>query len=107
LNYDQKENFIEKIFQISETMEIRIGIMLVGKACSGKTSIYTIIQSSYLCLYESFPSLYRPLEFTLINPKAVNTNGLYGYVNLLTNEWHDGIVSKIIRQTAQEERDSR
>jgi dynein heavy chain, axonemal len=81
--------------------------MLVGKACSGKTSIYTIIQSAYLSLSKSEPSLYRPLEFTLINPKAVNTNGLYGYVNLLTNEWHDGIVSKIIRQTAQEERNAR
>ena len=33
----------------------------------------------------------------MINPKAVSTNGLFGYVNLLTNDWHDGIVAKVIR----------
>jgi dynein heavy chain len=32
-----------------------------------------------------------------VNPKSVSINYLYGYINLLTNEWNDGIAAKIIR----------
>jgi len=45
---------------------------------------------------------YKNINITTINPKAVNSNGLYGYVNLLTNEWHDGIVAKLVRQCAEQ-----
>ena len=34
-----------------------------------------------------------------INPKSISINYLYGYVNLLTNEWSDGIMAKIIRDS--------
>jgi dynein heavy chain len=45
---------------------------------------------------------YKNVHITKINPKAVNSNGLYGYINLLTNEWHDGIVAKLIRHATEE-----
>jgi dynein heavy chain, axonemal len=102
MNYDQKETYVEKVFQIAETLEIRIGIMIVGKSGTGKTSIYQIIQKAYCELSPLKLPRYSSLEVTKINPKAVNTNGLYGYVNALTNEWHDGIVSKIIRNASVE-----
>ena len=32
-----------------------------------------------------------------INPKAVTIGELYGEVNLLTNEWKDGLIGSIVR----------
>ncbi len=43
LNYELKEQFILKINQFSDTLQIRLGIMIVGATGSGKTTIYTII----------------------------------------------------------------
>jgi hypothetical protein len=37
-----------------------------------------------------------------VNPKSVSINYLYGYINLLTNEWNDGIAAKIIRDAIDE-----
>ena len=37
-----------------------------------------------------------------LNPKSISINYLYGYVNLLTNEWNDGIAAKIIRDASEE-----
>ena len=27
-----------------------------------------------------------------VNPKALSTNNLYGYMSLLTNDWNDGLI---------------
>lgn len=45
---------------------------------------------------ENIPN-YRPIELTKVNPKAVDINNLFGYINPLTNEWHDGVISATIR----------
>lgn len=29
------------------------------------------------------------------SPKAISTNELYGFVNMQTREWKDGIISKV------------
>jgi hypothetical protein len=37
MNFDQKDTIVKKVFQMAETLEIRIGIMIVGIAGIGKT----------------------------------------------------------------------
>jgi len=34
-----------------------------------------------------------------LNPKALSLGELYGEFNLSTNEWNDGVLSSIMRQT--------
>eukprot|EP01039_Chlorochromonas_danica_P010431 gene10431-11554_t len=41
---------------------------------------------------------YKPVDRLLLNPKAITAGELYGGFNLLTNEWHDGIVPKLVRE---------
>lgn len=36
-----------------------------------------------------------------LNPKSISTNELYGYVNMATREWKDGILSKTMRHLGQ------
>lgn len=39
------------------------------------------------------------------NPKAVKMNELFGQVNVLTNEWTDGIIPKLIREAVADTTD--
>lgn len=40
-----------------------------------------------------------------MNPKSVTMNELFGYTNIMTNEWTDGIAAKIIRDNVSESTD--
>jgi len=42
-----------------------------------------------------------------LNPKSVTMNELFGYTNLLTNEWTDGIVAAIVRSNVADSTDTK
>ncbi len=46
------------------------------------------------CLSQDYP----------INPKALSLGELYGEFNLSTNEWTDGVLSSVMRQTCSDEK---
>ncbi|VEL16600.1 unnamed protein product [Protopolystoma xenopodis] len=77
--------------------------MLVGPTGGGKTTIYrTLMQVlqnlNAAGLSEEQPE-YQPVKAYVLNPKAITMGELYGEVNKLTLEWHDGLMAYIIRQT--------
>ncbi len=41
---------------------------------------------------------YQPVHMYTMNPKAIRMGELYGEVNKLTLEWHDGLMPFIVRQ---------
>lgn len=41
-----------------------------------------------------------PLKFQVINPKAITTRELYGYIQPSSREWKDGILSTVMRNFA-------
>jgi dynein heavy chain len=40
-------------------------------------------------------------KYVDINPKAVKTEELYGYISMATREWKDGLLSKIMRDLGE------
>ncbi|KAJ6638438.1 Dynein axonemal heavy chain 6, partial [Pseudolycoriella hygida] len=88
-----------KTIQLYETMEIRSGVMLVGLAASGKTSILHTLAGALTQLLADGIShpLYRSVKIRTLNPKAVSSDELYGYVNSTTLEWKDGLMGLAIR----------
>lgn len=80
-------------------MKVRHGIMLVGSTGTGKTATYTVLRQCLEMLHKEGLEdyWYKKVEFFKLNPKSINMNNLYGFVNVLTNEWTDGIVAKIVR----------
>ena len=40
---------------------------------------------------------YQNVHMYVLNPKAVTIGELYGEINTLSNEWHDGLVGSIVR----------
>lgn len=90
--------FITKIIQLMETLKVRHGVMLVGVTGTGKTKCYSTLAKAVAQLNKEGSQDYYHKQVTLykLNPKSVTMNELFGYTNLMTNEWFDGIVARIV-----------
>ncbi len=73
-----------------ELLGIRHCIFLMGNPGSFKSALWKILSKAKS----------RDGDKTTVidfSPKAISTNELYGYVNMATREWKDGIFSKTMR----------
>eukprot|EP00828_Plagiopyla_frontata_P006289 TRINITY_DN1271_c0_g1_i2.p1 TRINITY_DN1271_c0_g1~~TRINITY_DN1271_c0_g1_i2.p1 ORF type:complete len:1883 (-),score=297.33 TRINITY_DN1271_c0_g1_i2:372-6020(-) len=101
------DTFLVKINQLMETIKVRHGLMLVGETGTGKTKCWQTLQKSLISLWKQGIDNYYYKNITIykLNPKSVSMNELFGYVNVLTNEWADGIVANIVRKAVQDTTD--
>lgn len=82
-----------------ETMMVRHGVMVVGLTGTGKTTVIGTLAKACEQLYKegSTDFYHKMVKRERLNPKSVTMNQLFGYTNVLTNEWTDGIVAAIVR----------
>lgn len=83
-----------------ETIRVRHGVMCVGFTGTGKTTCWSILKRSLIQLFEEGKEdyYYKKVHEFKLNPKSVTLEELFGSVNVITNEWTDGIVAKIVRE---------
>lgn len=97
-------DFILRIVQFSELLAIRHCVFLMGPTGTGRTEVYRTLaraltagtdapENDYLKMVNRQKIMIKP-----INPKAVSTQELYGYVNMATREWKDGLLSYYMRE---------
>jgi len=100
------EQFIEKVLQLHDTLKVRFGVMLVGPAMAGKTTIMHSLRKSYIVTL-NIQALhakglnnadYTKIEYSVLNPKSISMEELYGNFDPLTQTWTDGLASKLLRQ---------
>lgn len=98
-NLQPVPEMVRKTLQLYETMVVRWGVMLVGPTGSGKTTVLRMLSKAFEKLYaeENPEPLFRPVRIQTLNPKAISMDELYGFVNLATMEWHDGLLGMAIR----------
>uniref|UniRef100_A0A7S3YCK6 Uncharacterized protein n=1 Tax=Lotharella globosa TaxID=91324 RepID=A0A7S3YCK6_9EUKA len=84
--------FMDKVVEMQELFNIRHSVFIIGPASAGKTEVWN-------CLALANKILGNQVVFMPLNPKAVRNNDLYGY--LTKTEWHDGILSTIMRDMAR------
>ena len=93
--------FITKVIQVHETQLVRHGMMVVGESGSGKTTNVMVLAQALSLLYEEKvvdkDGFYKTVDRLILNPKSITAGELYGEFNLMTNEWRDGIVPKLVR----------
>jgi dynein heavy chain len=82
--------------------------MLVGSTGSAKTTAYEILEDTMNYLREKGDpdKSYQFVKKIILNPKAISMNEMYGYVNS-SQEWFDGLASKVMRVAAQETGDEK
>lgn len=94
--------FLKKTVQLLETFGVRFGVMLVGTTGSGKTKCYEVLSDTSTTLRENnHPDRqFQKVNYNVLNPKSISMDELFGAVNKETNEWKDGLASKILRTAA-------
>ena len=78
---------------------VRHGVMLVGATGVGKTTCSTILSRALAELNASGSKdpWHKQVHIDTLNPKSVTMGELFGETNLLTNEWTEGLVSKLVK----------
>jgi dynein heavy chain len=101
--------FIGKVIQMFDIFNIRFGATIVGPAGAGKTTCYRILAALMTNLREkgSPSELFQKVRFQILNPKCITMGELYGEFHPLTQEWHDGLASTIMRNFVAEESDDK
>jgi dynein heavy chain len=101
--------FIGKVIQMFDIFNIRFGATIVGPAGTGKSSCYRILANLMINLREkgSPNQDFQKVKFQILNPKAISMGELYGEFHPLTQEWHDGLASQIMRDYVAEEGDEK
>jgi dynein heavy chain 1, cytosolic len=90
------EQFIQKVLQLKQVLEMRHGVMVVGRA--GKSAALRVL----LNVLESIDG--RKGELYVIDPKAVSKDRLYGTLDGTTLEWTDGVFTFILRRIIENQK---
>ena len=99
------EDFVLKVIQLFETLDVRFGCAIVGPTGGGKTTAYRVLSEAMGALRKAGdPSeKFEEVETIVLNPKCVSMGELYGEFNVFTQEWTDGLASTIMRRFAGSE----
>mmetsp|Transcript_11132 Transcript_11132/g.16407 ORF Transcript_11132/g.16407 Transcript_11132/m.16407 type:complete len:771 (-) Transcript_11132:42-2354(-) len=95
---------VTKILQVQATMQVRHGVMLVGRPGTGKTVAHKVLAESLSKLSEAG---YENEYFVkvvphILNPKSIRMEELYGDVHELTKDWHDGLIANMARTAVKD-----
>eukprot|EP00911_Craspedida_sp_UC1_P002095 UC1_evm8s1611 len=90
LGLQYEDAFLLKIVQLQELLEVRHSVFIIGAAATGKSCVLKALFNSYKIEKK------KPV-WACLNPKAVTNHELYGYINLATRDWVDGLFSTIMR----------
>ncbi|GLG99541.1 Dynein heavy chain, cytoplasmic [Gryllus bimaculatus] len=93
LKLQPEDNFILKIVQLEELLEVRHSVFIVGNAGTGKTMVWRT-------LFKTYQTQKLKPVFNDLNPKAVTNDELFGIINPATREWKDGLLSVLMRDQA-------
>ncbi|VDP42904.1 unnamed protein product [Schistosoma mattheei] len=93
---------LTKVIQLYETKSSRHSVMIVGKALSGKSTTWRLLKAVHNSLAKVPNSDFEMVTEYSLNPKSLSLGELYGEFNLSTNEWTDGVLSSIMRQTCSD-----
>jgi dynein heavy chain, axonemal len=101
--------FVTKCIQLFDTFEVRFGVMIVGPTGGGKTTCYEVLQDAMTEIrHRNSPDeRFQKIKTCVLNPKSITMGELYGEVNPISQEWTDGLASKIMRNAAGEQGEDR
>ena len=85
------EDFILKVVQLSELLQVRHCVFVMGPPGAGKSS-------TWKTLADANTRDGRKTTYSDLNPKVVKTDELYGVVHMQTREWIDGLMSSTMRR---------
>ncbi|KAJ1529252.1 hypothetical protein ONE63_006052 [Megalurothrips usitatus] len=93
LQLQPEDNFILKVVQLVELLEVRHSVFIIGFAGTGKSMVWKT-------LFKTYQNMRMKPFVSDLNPKAVTNDELFGVINPSTREWKDGLFSVLMRDIA-------
>ncbi|NXH39972.1 DYH17 protein, partial [Dicaeum eximium] len=94
LRLQAEENFVLKVVQLEELLQVRHSVFVVGNAGCGKSQV--VLKS----LNKTYKMMKRRPVTMDLDPKAVTCDELFGIIHPATREWKDGLFSTAMRDLA-------
>jgi dynein heavy chain len=91
---DKHATWMEKTLQLHAIMESNHGIMVLGAAALGKSSIITILQQAQQRLNADT----HTYLLNKMNPKSLPVQQMFGWRSASADQWHDGTFSFLLRR---------
>jgi dynein heavy chain len=85
--------FVQNVVDVLDLLAIRHCIFAIGSSGNNKSE-------SWKTLANCWTKQGKKTKYYDVNPKAFTSNELYGYVNLATRDWKDGLLSSTMRDMA-------
>ena len=85
------ETQVKKMLQMKESIDQRIGCVVVGPSGSGKTTVWQVLQAALVKCGQA-------VKVYIMNPKAMPRPQLLGSMDHDTREWTDGVLTDASRK---------
>ncbi|KAE9115561.1 Cytoplasmic dynein 2 heavy chain 1 [Phytophthora fragariae] len=86
---------IRKMLQLKESLDQRMGCVVVGPSGSGKSTVWQVLQQALIRCGQL-------VKTHVMNPKSMPRERLLGHMDLDTREWEDGVLTAAARQVVKE-----
>lgn len=86
-----QEYFLQNVLDLRDLLAARHCVFLVGPPGSSKSAAWRTLAATWT-------DAGTPTTFRDIDPKALAPRELYGYVDPISREWHDGVLSRTMRE---------
>lgn len=83
--------WMQKVLQLKQVLDMRHGVMLVGPSGSGKSKALRVLMKGLEKINKKKGNVY------IIDPKAMDKEGLYGVLDGTTMDWTDGVFTSLLR----------
>lgn len=93
-----RDNFVEKVLQLYQILQLHHGVMMVGPTGCGKSKAWRVLLEAM----EKIDGIKG--DSYLIDPKAINKDELYGRLDSTTAEWTDGVFTLTLRRVIDNHR---
>lgn len=93
-----KDQFVEKVLQLYQILNLHHGVMMVGPTGCGKSQAWRILLETM----EKNDGIKG--ESYIIDPKAISKDELYGRLDSTTAEWTDGVFTQTLRRVIDNHR---
>eukprot|EP00667_Euglena_gracilis_P000034 EG_transcript_34 len=94
------DNQLYKVSQLFESLNQRMGVVIVGPSGSGKSTLLKVLR-------KALQKMGRHMPMYVMNPKAMNREQLLGYMDMDTREWYDGVLTAASRKVVVEKFETR
>jgi len=89
---------MKRMLQLKESLEQRMGCVIVGPSGCGKTVVWKVLS-------EALRKTGKKLKTHVMNPKAMPRQQLLGFMDLDTREWNDGVLTQASKAVVKEDPD--